>query len=152
MSDSLLLNSAEVRARDILANVFPYGADFPLHIAGLIRDLAARLDITESALDRSLRSLELVEEGVRAFGGGPRAVTEIFANLVAYMGEVLIDRNGGSWYMLWRPDHRVWEPYVVTESGEFCDPFTHLHDQLRELDKGFSLLHALGRMTADAGL
>ena len=54
--------------------------------------------------------------------------------------------------MLWRPEYSVWEPYVVTEAGEFCDPFTHLYDQLFELDLGFSLLAAISQMTEDAGL
>jgi hypothetical protein len=152
MSDSLLLNSAEVRARHILAYVFRFGADFPLHITALIRELATTLHIDETALDRSLRSLEQLEESVRAFGGGREAIEALFPHLVAYMGEVLIDHNGGSWYMLWRPEYAVWEPYVVTESGEFCDPFTHLYDQLHELDEGFSLLAAISRMTEDAGL
>ena len=152
MDDSLLLNSAEVRARHILSYVFQYGADFPLHITALLRELAQTLLIPESELDRSIRSLDRLEQAVTAFGGGHSALDEIFPHLVTYMGEVLIEHNGGSWYMLWRPDYSVWEPYIVTDAGEFCDPFTHLYDQLFELDRGFSLLTAISNMTSDAGL
>jgi hypothetical protein len=152
MDDSLLLNTAEVRARHILAYVFRYGADFPLHVAALIRELSTTLRLEPSDLDRSIRSLALLEESIIELGGGHVALDELFPHLVAYIGEVLIEYNGGSWYMLWRPDYQVWEPYVVTESGEFCDPFTHLYDQLFEHDRGFSLLTAISRMTEEAGL
>lgn len=152
MEDSLVLNAAEVRARHVLQTAFGYTADFPLHIARLIRELGTTLSLSDDDLDRSLRSLELLEEAIRAHGGGHAALKELFPNLVAYMGDVLIDRNGGSWYMLWRPDYAVWEPYVVTDAGEFCDPFTHLYDQLQECDRHCSLLVALGRMIEDAGL
>lgn len=152
MDDSLLLNAAEVRARHVLAYVFRYGADFPLHITRLIRELGTALDLSEALLDRSLDSLVLLERAIDANGGGRTILDILFPHLVAYMGEVLIDRNGGSWYMLWRPDYAVWEPYVVTDAGEFCDPFTHLYDQLFEQDRSCSLLVAISRMTADAGL
>lgn len=152
MNESLLLNAAEVRARHVLAYVFRYGADFPLHITALIRELGAALEVPEVRLDRSVDSLELIEQTIGRNGGGRATVDTLFPHLVAYMGEVLIDRNGGSWYMLWRPDYSVWEPYVVTDSGEFCDPFSHLYDQLFEHDRHCSLVVAISRMIDDAGL
>jgi hypothetical protein len=152
MDDSLLLNAAEVRARHVLAYVFRYGADFPLHIAGLISELARSLDLAEASLDRSLDSLVPIEQSIARIGGGRAALESLFPHLVAYVGEVLIERNGGSWYMLWRPDYAVWEPYVVTESGEFCDPFSHLYDQLHDCDRDASLLVAISRMIDEAGL
>ena len=152
MTDSLLLNRAEVRARHILSHVFPYGADFPLHIAALVRELGHALSLPESSLDRTIHSLGVLELAISQPDIARSDVRALFPNLVAYMGEVLIECNGGSWYMLWRPDYAVWEPYVVTDSGEFCDPFTHLYDQLADVDEGFSLLTAISRMTEDAGL
>jgi hypothetical protein len=152
MTDSLLLNPAEVRARHILAYVFRYGADFPLHITALIDDLAGTLDIDESVLDRSLDSLAAIDEQVRARCATRGEIEAHFPGLVAYMGEVLIERHGGSWYMLWRPDFAVWEPYVVTDAGEFCDPFTRLYDQIDGRSASFSMQAAIAFMTEDAGL
>jgi hypothetical protein len=152
MNDLILMNSAEVRARHILSYVFPFGAEFPLHIIALLKELCKTLNLSETELDRSIRSLNRLEQAVIAFGGGHSALDDLFPHLVAYMGEVLIEHNRGSWYMLWRPDYAVWEPYVVTDAGEFCDPFTHLYDQLFEADRGFSLLGAISMMTEDAGL
>lgn len=152
MNNLILLNSAEVRARHILSYVFPFGAEFPLQITALLKELCQTLHLSEHELDRSIRSLSRLEQAVMEFGGGHSALDELFPHLVAYMGEVLVEHNGGSWYMLWRPDYSVWEPYVVTDAGEFCDPFTHLYDQLYELDLGFSLLAAISQMTEDAGL
>ncbi|MCY7274519.1 MAG: hypothetical protein LH702_12485 [Phormidesmis sp. CAN_BIN44] len=119
----------------------------------MITELAAQLDIPIQQLDKSGNSLKVVDKAIHRKGQSKCLEAEIFAPLVAYVGEVLRQRINGRWEMLRAEDPReiilhkvgdyweeervgeypeVWEPWIVDERGQSHQVFSIIYDELTE--------------------
>lgn len=137
----------------LLHGRLPQGQNFINQISELITELAAQLDIPIQQLDRSGDSLKVVDKAIHREGQSKCLEAEIFAPLVAYVGEVLRQRINGRWEMRLAGDPRetilnkvgdrweeervgeypeVWEPWIVDERGQRHQVFSIIYDELTE--------------------
>ncbi|MCY7286473.1 MAG: hypothetical protein LH679_24265 [Cyanobacteria bacterium CAN_BIN43] len=129
------------------------GQNFINQISELITELAAQLDIPIQQLDRSGDSLKVIDKAIHRKGQSECLEAEIFAPLVAYVGEVFRQRISGRWEMRLAGDPRetilnkvgdrweeervgeypeVWEPWIVDEQGQNHQVFSIIYDELTE--------------------
>lgn len=84
------------------------------HIEELILALADRLTISIQVLDKSYASLAVLSSRIEKFGRG-NAFSELYDNLVAYVGEVLRLRVNGVWKVRQLPAGDYVFPSIVIE-------------------------------------
>ncbi len=116
----------------VLCERLPQGQDFINQVPELVHDLATKLGISPQQLDKSGRSLEIVDRAIRCKGRRKCLEPEIFAPLVAYVGEVLQQRVGGHWEMRATENPDVWEPWVIDAQGRGHQPYIIVYDELDE--------------------
>lgn len=116
----------------VLHERLPQGQDFINQVPELVHDLATKLGISPQQLDKSGRSLEIVDRAIRRKGRRKCLEPEIFAPLVAYAGEVLQQRIGGHWEMRATEYPEVWEPWVIDAQGRGHQPYIIVYDELDE--------------------
>ena len=80
------------------------------HIEGLVKELAGELHIESAILNFSYESLDKISKGVNQYGIS-NAENQLYDNLVAYIGEVLIRRVNGKWN-LYYPTYGNIYPFV----------------------------------------
>lgn len=115
----------------VLHERLPQGQDFINQVPQLIHDLATKLGISPQQLDKSGSSLEIVDRAIRRKGRTKCLEPEIFAPLVAYVGEVIQQRVGGHWEMR-ATETDVWEPWVIDAQGAGHQPYIIVYDELAE--------------------
>lgn len=117
----------------ILDGRLPQGQNFVNEVSELINQLAVKLHIPREELDYSQSSLKKVEKAVRRQGPEKCLEADIFAPLVAYVGEAIKQRTGGRWELSLVPDEtEIWEPMIVDASGRSIDFASLLYDELAE--------------------
>jgi hypothetical protein len=114
----------------ILTGINIYGIDFPTKTNELIKELAK---------DFNLENLELSEDGIIKLeqqfekiweeNDGINFTNKYFLSLIAYLGEVFINTNGGNWHMYYDRESNIWEPQIRFEKKVFYH-FIHLYDTL----------------------
>jgi hypothetical protein len=144
----------------LLQGRLPQGQDFINQIPALINELAAQLDIPLTELDKTKASLRAIDRAIRRKGQSECLEAEIFAPLVAYVGEVgrqtasipshwemreaemvdpraiILTKVGDHWEetRVGEAPHfeAVWEPWIVDEQGGNYPIFVFLYDELSE--------------------
>lgn len=115
----------------ILNERLPQGQDFARIAPGLVEQLARELDIPVELLDRSRSSLELVDQAVHKKERDECLAPEVFAPLVAYLGEVIKSNTDAQWDMRLASNGITWEPWLVSSSRSF--PIASMvYDELSE--------------------
>ncbi len=97
----------------------PQGRDFARIAPSLVEQLARELDIPLEQLDGSRASLELVDQMIHQKEPDESLASEIFAPLVAYIGEVVKSSTDLEWEMRLGSDETTWEPWLVSSSRSF---------------------------------
>jgi hypothetical protein len=144
-----LLASLRVRPtppQHILTNLLPDARHFPEKVPALTNRLQAFLHMRQAELDGTEDSLALVDQAVAEHcpRWGQRDA-DLFAALVAYVGEVLRRREPFSRWVVRRGwDGACWEPWVRTPAGVCYAPFELVYGELFGEPKEFwSLYHAV---------
>jgi hypothetical protein len=136
----------------ILVNLLPDARHFPEQVPALVNRLQKLLHVRRAELDGTEGSLALVDQAVaeRCPRWGQRDA-ELFAALVAYVGEVIRRREPFSrWEVRRGWDGDCWEPWVRSPGGVSYAPFELVYGELFGEPKEFwSLYHAV-RLAAGA--
>jgi hypothetical protein len=121
----------EPSRRHILQDRLPQGQTFAARIPELLANLADLLELDDSDLDFSQRSLDRIDRLVKdRFQPEDRLGSQLFPCLVAYLGELVRQRVAGSWEMRFVGEANVWEPWVHSPDGRQFAPFVCVHEQL----------------------
>ena len=116
----------------LLHERLPQGQNFPNEVPNLIEELAVKLSIPVEQLDKSKDSLKKVDQAVRRKRPSKCLEAEIFAPLVAYVGEVIRQQAGGHWEMRANYYGDVWEPWLIDAQDRCIPIFSSVYDELYE--------------------
>lgn len=116
----------------LLHGRLPQGQNFPNEVPNLLDELAVKLSILVEQLDKSKNSLKKVDQALRRKGRSKCLEAEIFAPLVAYVGEVIRQKVGGHWEMRANYYGDVWEPWLIDAQGRCIPIFSSVYDELYE--------------------
>ncbi len=137
---TLLLNSVEKMANEPpehpVQKLLPQGRDFIGQVQALVEELASVLNMPPSLLDKSEESLDLLEQGIGKFGSRAFLNRERLPMLVAYVGEVIREKQGGQWQMFEEPNTARWEPIIVDLQGRVYQPFALVYQELQRGRRG----------------
>jgi hypothetical protein len=116
----------------ILKGRLLYGEDFIDHIADLINELANRLALDMSQMDKTFQSLVLVDAKVKRMGRKKAQEPPVFSGLVAYVGEVMRLDIQGKWVIVRVEPYgsTIWEPWIEDAQGRRCNSWSFLYDML----------------------
>lgn len=106
--------------------------DLPNHIPELVRALSDALALPPAALDGSYVSLDLVTRAVDAIETEVARST-LYDGLVAYVGEVLRARVGGTWAVRAQPNSDSY-PYIRAKDRRILMPINVVYEQLGIFD------------------
>lgn len=115
----------------IIDERLPQGEDFALVAPNLVEQLARRLGIPLEQLDKSRSSLEIVDRAIRQKERDECLAAEIFAPLVAYLGEVIKNSTEAQWEMRLASNGTTWEPWLVSPGRSFSIA-SMVYDELSE--------------------
>lgn len=94
----------------------------------LIEELAEKLEITPSFLDFSYMSLDVVSSKAENYGL-ERLQTELYDNLVAYVGEILKQRVDGQWTISDLAEEQK-SPYISKNVNKSLSPINVVWEEL----------------------
>lgn len=97
----------------------------------LIEELAEKLEITPSLLDFSYLSLDFVSSKADNYGLD-LIQTDLYDNLVAYVGEILRQRVDGQWAIDDSVEDHTY-PYIIKNVNKFLMPINVVWEELDEL-------------------
>ena len=123
--------------------------DFPNKVEVLIEGLRSHLGLPESALDRSIASVRVIDLAIEHTIGEEQALQEIFPNIVAYLGEVIRIRANGRWVMQKRSMLGALYPCIISSSGNAYDPARYAYRALSDSEEDFDLHDAVEMEIAD---
>jgi hypothetical protein len=111
----------------VLSNLIPDDNKFLASINLYIDSLADKLGIPREKLDRSLKSITLIDTAYNK----ERPSQSVFFNkdylyLIAYLGEVFKHEKGGDWFFKRYPDEDSYQPYIKVANGRILNPFLDL--------------------------
>jgi hypothetical protein len=109
----------------------PQGRDFARIAPSLVEQLARELGIPLEQLDKSRSSLELVDRAICQKERDECLAAEIFAPLVAYLGEVIKNSTELQWEMRLASNGTTWEPWLVSRDRSFSI-VSMVYDELSE--------------------
>jgi len=101
------------------------------HIDKLILELADRLQIDIKLLDKSYKSLDIISERTELYDID-KAITDIYDNLVAYIGEVIRKKVNGQWKI--NTDFEDFPCIDIGLNNVRCMPINIVWDNLHGLD------------------
>lgn len=137
----------------------PQGHHFVEQVPELIDALAAKLNIPLQRLDKSEKSLEVLDQAIQHRGQAECLEADTFAPLVAYVGEVIRQAVNGAWEMRlansvgvgeiivkkvnghWEEadltqgseqEPEIWEPWIIDPQGHGYQPYIHVYGELCE--------------------
>lgn len=116
--------------------LLPQGKEFVNHVPQLLESLASLLNIEPSVLDKSEKSLDLVEQTVSETGARTFLNPQRLPMLVAYVGEVIRAIRNGKWQMFYDQNTETWEPMIVDPEGRLYQPFALVYQELRRGRQG----------------
>ena len=133
-----------LKSRHMLRGLFSYGKEFPARSQALAEGFIAEiaLGLEEAADAISMESLRLVDRYVSRNGPDKLLRPELFAGLVAYVGEALRKSHSMQWRMV-KVDEDLWEPWLVDAAGNQYPIFAPLHKELYEHRRGRSSLYGV---------
>lgn len=124
-----LLNQAGLaeNGEEVLKNKNPYGEKYPLHTNQLILNLANQLSVTSQGSSKEL--LIALDQRLDSMENGQEFKRDHFINLIAVVGEVLLKKYGGDWYMEMAGDNKTWNPYLIIK-GQKVEFFVYLFEDV----------------------
>ncbi|HEY9802349.1 MAG TPA: hypothetical protein V6D25_18455 [Leptolyngbyaceae cyanobacterium] len=111
----------------------PQGQSFIDEIPKLFEQLSVQLKIPLSELDNSADAMSKLDRAIKRIGRNKCLQPDIFAPLVAYVGEVIRQATGGKWILRFSEDEKAWEPWIIDSRGDVHPPFIIILKEL--LDK-----------------
>jgi len=127
----------------LLSGRLPQGKEFVTEVPKLIDQLAMNLGIPRNELDKSEGSLDIVDKAIKRIGRRKSMKPEVFAPLVAYVGEVIRQAVGGEWELRLAADGETWEPWIVRQNSRDHPPFAIVFRELYEGGKSASIRGAV---------
>jgi len=121
-----------------LHELLPQGFAFAEAVSNLIESLPARLKIDHDILDLSERSLAAIDLAIADMSPSEVLTAEIFAPLVAYVGEVIRKETGGRWQMRRDSYDNEWVPWIVNDAGASYAP-VRIYKEFLELGSAASM-------------
>jgi hypothetical protein len=109
-----------VHGDQYLSLYFLEGKDFVNRVPVLIDQLSELLGISRNELNCSFDSLQIVSEAICRYGYESCEEPNVFAALIAYIGEVLIRRLSGRWTMEYNKEQACWEPNIRDDRNRRC--------------------------------
>ena len=103
----------------VAQHAIPHEQNFLDQLPGLIAGLANLIGVDNARLDLTEPSLGVVDHALRRLGKTTVLTPEIFPSVVAYVGEVIRRRIGGSWKLIGTSEGR-WEPEIIDRGGRGC--------------------------------
>jgi hypothetical protein len=133
-----------LKPRHMLQGVFDHGQDFPAQSAMLSERLIAEVstELGEPVDPNSMESLGLIDRYLAAKGAKKLLQPELFAGLLAYVGEVVRKNYPMKWSMS-NTASGVWEPWLVDEAGNRYPIFAAVYRELYEYRPGRSSVHGV---------
>jgi hypothetical protein len=123
----------------VLEGLLPQGPHFIEAVPALIDELAGHLKLPREALDGSFESMHLVDAALKKIRPRRRVLEtpNLFAGLVAYIGEVMRKESGGHW-MLEEVAGGIYEPYIDIDlrQGIYLNPFLEPYKFIYEEKRG----------------
>jgi hypothetical protein len=120
----------------ILSGLVPNDGRFIDRVDEYIVLFAKTCSIPNTMLDRTMESLDKVEKKLRKVANDQITTEQVFAGLVAYVGEVMRVHMNGRWIMrLSAQDGKTWEPWLIDDNGRACTPIVYLWDKYVEEEK-----------------
>jgi hypothetical protein len=138
---ALINQSQESASSDNIMNkLLPQGENFIETVPQLIAQLAVKLDIAREELDNSEQSLYKIDEAAQQLLESEVLEEEIYAPLVAYVGEFIRQQTDGNWEMRLNQSgtEKFWEAWIVRSDGSYCSPSIPILNFLYE--RNFSLI------------
>lgn len=127
--DSVLKGSNVVEeGKEILYGKNPYGEEFSKKTEKLINQLDILLNL-QSVKSLSPSYLELVDKKINALDNSQVFFEENFINIVALIGEAIIEKHHASWDMRLSNDKITWNPYLKI-NNQHIDFFSFLYEDI----------------------
>src|SRR5690348_3999508 len=122
-----------LRPRHMLQGIFPYGSDFPERSKPLAEKFLGnmRAEINRPIDPNSRASLDAVDRFVAKKGARAFLRPDSFAELLAYVGNVLRREYSLEWSMV-RVSEELWEPWLVDGHGNRSAIFAAVYKELYE--------------------
>lgn len=115
------------RSEHILSNLIPDDKKFLASVNLYIDSLADKLKIPREKLDRSLKSVRLIDTAYKkALPSQAVFFKKDYLYLIAYLGEVYKHEKGGEWFFEKYEDEESYEPYIKIANGRIINPFRDL--------------------------
>ena len=139
-------SSKRPRSTHVLEGLLPQGPHFIEAVPALIDELAGHLKLPRESLDGSFESLHVVDAALKKVRPRKRILEtpNFFAGIVAYTGEVMRKRTGGTW-MLFEVAGDIHEPYIDVDfsKGLYLNTFLEASKVLHEQKRGGLSLAAI---------
>lgn len=105
-----------------------YGANFPNHVAQLIKQLPNLLNFDTDQLSMDFEGLKIIDEAIKWNATNYALFDDWFPSALAYYGQFYIqNKYKGRWAVTFDSEHNVWIPVVLLpdgtpafDSNEFC--------------------------------
>ena len=127
--EALKLNDAG-RGKHVLAGRLPGEDRFAVEVPTFVARLSTSINVPSDRLNNTVESLRFVDESLHPRGMKDIVDTPLFAQLVAYVGEVLVSFTNGRWEMTLADDGSTWEPLVISAKAETFSPGVIVFDAL----------------------
>lgn len=126
-----------------------FGQDFPAYTDSLITSLQEHLNL--GVLSRDEEGLRTLSQALRKMNINERnefIYTHVM-EVIAYIGEVCIQKKGGSWYMeLDADDGETWIPCIVA-NGRQSHFYREIYTIIDEYPESFDVITVYNRLTRD---
>jgi hypothetical protein len=133
-----------LKSRHMLRGLFNYGEEFPVRSQALAERFIAEiaLGLEEAIGAPSMEALRFVDRYVSRNGADKLLQPELFAGLLAYVGEAVAKSHSMQWRMV-KVDEDLWEPWLVDAAGNRYPIFAPLYKELYEYRRGRSSLYGV---------
>jgi hypothetical protein len=105
---------------DLTRTLLPPIDDFLRDVEAHANSLGKTIKVADEVLDRSVQSLDAVDQAMKRIPWAKRQVPEFVTPLVAYVGEVMRRACNGHWT---KPPGSSNEPMIRARDGRVLDPF-----------------------------
>lgn len=121
-------SSFEDGGREILYGKNPFDSDFPRYTYKLIEELALSLQLNPSKTF-SLSYLQEVNEKINSLDSSQEFFEKKFINIIALIGEAVVEKYHASWDMKLGDDKITWNPYLNSKD-QSINFFSFLYEDI----------------------
>jgi len=115
------------KSEHVLSDLIPDDKKFLASVNLYIDSLADKLKIPREKLDRSLKSVRLIDTAYKkALPSQSVFFKKDYLYLIAYLGEVYKHEKGGEWFFEKYEDEESYQPYIKIANGRILNPFLDL--------------------------